>query len=46
MAIYTWTVDDPTVLRKLALAGVDAVYTRRPDIARAVFDEMAASSSA
>jgi glycerophosphoryl diester phosphodiesterase len=42
MAIFTWTVDDPPTLRGLAEAGVDAVYTRRPDIARPVFDEFAA----
>ena len=42
-AIFTWTVDDPDVLRELAEAGVDGVYTRRPDIARAVFDEFAAT---
>lgn len=41
-AIYTWTVDDPEVLRELAEVGVDGVYTRRPDIARQVFDEFAA----
>jgi glycerophosphoryl diester phosphodiesterase len=41
-AIFTWTVDDPDTLRTLARAGVDGVYTRRPDIARAVFDEIAA----
>jgi glycerophosphoryl diester phosphodiesterase len=41
MAIFTWTVDDPETLRQLALAGVDGVYTRRPDIARRVFDEVA-----
>ncbi len=41
MAIFTWTVDDPDTLRALAEAGVDGVYTRRPDIARAVFDEVA-----
>jgi glycerophosphoryl diester phosphodiesterase len=40
-AIYTWTVDDPDVLRELAEVGVDGVYTRRPDIARQVFDEFA-----
>lgn len=40
MAIYTWTVDDPDVLRMLAAAGVDGVYTRRPDVARKVFDEL------
>jgi glycerophosphoryl diester phosphodiesterase len=38
MAIYTWTVDDPATLEQLAAAGVDGVYTRRPDIARQVFD--------
>lgn len=42
MAIFTWTVDDPDTLRGLAEAGVDGVYTRRPDIARRVFDEYAA----
>jgi glycerophosphoryl diester phosphodiesterase len=42
MAIFTWTVDDPHTLRGLAQAGVDAVYTRRPDIARQVFDDFAA----
>jgi glycerophosphoryl diester phosphodiesterase len=40
-AIFTWTVDDHEALRELAEAGVDGVYTRRPDIARAVFDEYA-----
>ncbi len=40
MAVYTWTVDDPDTLRELARAGVDGVYTRRPDVARAVFDEL------
>jgi glycerophosphoryl diester phosphodiesterase len=43
MAIFTWTIDDPETLRQLALAGVDGVYTRRPDIARKVFDEVAES---
>ncbi len=43
MALYTWVVDDPDVLRELADAGVDGVYTRRPDIARTVFDHFAAS---
>jgi glycerophosphoryl diester phosphodiesterase len=38
MAIYTWTVDDPATLEQLAAAGVDGVYTRRPHIARQVFD--------
>ncbi len=45
LAIFTWTVDDPETLRDLADAGVDGVYTRRPDIARAVFDEWAAAEA-
>lgn len=44
MAIFTWTVDDAETLRGLAEAGVDAVYTRRPDVARQVFDEFAAEN--
>lgn len=44
MAIFTWTIDDPATLRGLAEAGVDAVYTRRPDVARQVFDEFAAEN--
>ncbi len=38
LATFTWTVDDPDDLAYLADIGVDAVYTRRPDIARAVVD--------
>jgi glycerophosphoryl diester phosphodiesterase len=41
LATFTWTVDDPAVLRELARLGVDGVYTRRPDVARAVVDEVA-----
>jgi glycerophosphoryl diester phosphodiesterase len=41
-AIFTWTVDDPETLRRLAEVGIDGVYTRRPDVARAVFDRLAA----
>ena len=43
MSIYTWTVDDPETLRRLAEAGVDAVYTRRPDIAHQVFEKLTGS---
>ena len=39
LADFTWTVDDPATLRYLAKIGMDAVYTRRPDIARKVVDE-------
>ena len=44
MAVFTWTIDDPETLLGLAQAGVDAVYTRRPDIARRVFDDYAAEN--
>ena len=44
MAIFTWTVDDPETLLALAESGVDGVYTRRPDVARAVFDAFALRS--
>jgi glycerophosphoryl diester phosphodiesterase len=39
LATFTWTVDDPATLRYLVSIGMDAVYTRRPDIARKVVDE-------
>jgi glycerophosphoryl diester phosphodiesterase len=39
-ALFTWTIDDPDTLRELAEMGIDGVYTRRPDIARAVFDAL------
>lgn len=45
LAIFTWTVDDPSTLRELAVAGVDGVYTTRPDVARRVFDELAGLES-
>ena len=32
--INTWTVDDPLVIRQFANAGVHAVITNRPDVAR------------
>lgn len=40
MANFTWTVDDPADLRYLAELGIDAVYTRFPDRARAIVDEV------
>jgi len=43
MALFVWTVDDPVVLGALATAGVDGVYTRRPDVAREVFDGLAST---
>ena len=32
--INTWTLDDPTTIREFAAAGVDAIITNEPDIAR------------
>lgn len=40
MAVYTWTLDDNESLAAAASAGVDGVYTGRPDLARAVFDKL------
>ena len=40
-AIFMWTINDPENLRAAAMAGVDAVYTDRPDLARQIFDEFA-----
>ena len=39
LASFTWTIDDPDTIRYLASIGMDGVYTRRPDIARAIVDE-------
>ena len=41
-AVFTWVVDEPDDLRVAAEAGVDAVYTNRPDLARAIVDEVVA----
>jgi glycerophosphoryl diester phosphodiesterase len=39
LAVYTWTADDEESLRLVKSLGVDGVYTARPDLARAIFDE-------
>jgi glycerophosphoryl diester phosphodiesterase len=36
--IDVWTVDDPDEMRALAAAGVDAIMTNVPDVARSVLD--------
>jgi glycerophosphoryl diester phosphodiesterase len=36
IALVTWTVDDPVVMRYLLDAGVDAIITDRPDVLRKV----------
>lgn len=43
-AIFMWTINDPEDLRAAAAAGVDGVYTDRPDLARQIFDEFAANA--
>jgi glycerophosphoryl diester phosphodiesterase len=43
LANFTWTIDDPDTIRYLATIGMDAVYTRRPDIARKIVDEVSGS---
>lgn len=35
IAVATWTVDDPDRIRQLVAAGVDAIITNVPDVARA-----------
>jgi glycerophosphoryl diester phosphodiesterase len=34
-AVYTWTVDDPPTMRRLADAGVDGIMTNDPRAMRA-----------
>jgi glycerophosphoryl diester phosphodiesterase len=36
--VHTWTVDDEATMQQLLDLGVDAVFTNRPDVARAVVD--------
>ena len=36
LAVYAWTVNAPADIARLAAAGVDAIITDRPDLARAV----------
>lgn len=43
LANFTWTVDDQATLRYLAGIGMDAIYTRFPDVARKIVDEVAAA---
>ena len=40
MTVHVWTVNDEDELRRLAAAGVDAVITDVPDVARRVFGEV------
>ncbi len=32
IAVLTWVVDDPNVMRELIELGIDGIYTRRPDV--------------
>jgi glycerophosphoryl diester phosphodiesterase len=40
LRVDVWTVDDPAEMRVLASAGVDAIITNVPDVARATFAEL------
>lgn len=42
-ALFVWTINDEATIRVLAEAGVDGIYTDRPDLARRVIDEMVAA---
>jgi glycerophosphoryl diester phosphodiesterase len=46
MANFTWTVDDPADIKYLAEIGTDGVYTRFPDIARKIVDDLEANKKA
>ncbi|MFF5264354.1 glycerophosphodiester phosphodiesterase [Actinomadura viridis] len=46
MEVFTWTVDDPAVMRRVIGLGVDGVITNKPDVLGDVLDEGAASPAA
>ena len=37
--VHTWTVDDPAVMSTLIEAGVDGIFTNRPDVLRRLLSE-------
>ena len=37
--VHTWTVDDPDVMGTLIEAGVDGIFTNRPDVLRRLLNE-------
>jgi len=41
MAAWVWTVDDRETMQYLTSLGVDAITTNRPDVLRALYDELA-----
>jgi len=41
VAIHTWTVNDPGAMEKLALAGVEAIITNKPDVALEIVNRTA-----
>jgi len=40
VAVHVWTVDRPSVMRKVIRAGVDAIITNRPEVYFQVIEEM------
>jgi len=37
LAVWTWTVDDPSFMKRLGEIGIDGIITNRPDLFREVF---------
>lgn len=44
LEVHVWTIDDPGEIARLLRLGVDGIVTDRPDVARRVFDELAAGT--
>lgn len=40
MEIYYWTIDDPAEMRELIELGADGLFTNRPDLLKALLEEM------
>jgi glycerophosphoryl diester phosphodiesterase len=40
MDVYYWTIDDPAEMRELIELGADGLFTNRPDLLKALLEEM------
>lgn len=40
MEVYYWTIDDPAEMRELIELGADGLFTNRPDLLKALLEEM------
>ena len=45
LAVWVWTVDEKSYLRRLMELGVDAITTNRPDVLQKLHAEMAAEAA-